>query len=58
MTITILLYNNNDSVNINNVRVEQFPDNLVAAAFRFEIKPLLEFAAAEKGDVDLKALFG
>jgi LemA protein len=47
----------NESVNINNVRVEQFPDNIVAGMFRFETKPLLEFAAVEKSDVDLKALF-
>jgi len=48
----------NESVNINNVRVEQFPDNIVAGMFRFETRPLLEFAVAEKADVDLKALFG
>lgn len=48
----------NESVNINNVRVEQFPDLLVARLFGFNTKPLLEFAAAEKADVDLKNLFG
>jgi LemA protein len=48
----------NESVNVNNVRVEQFPDNIVAGMFRFETRPLLEFAVAEKADVDLKALFG
>ncbi|HWS12695.1 MAG TPA: LemA family protein [Rhodocyclaceae bacterium] len=48
----------NESVNINNVRVEQFPDNIVAGIFGFGIKPLLEFSTAEKADVDLKALFG
>lgn len=47
----------NESVNINNVKVEQFPDALVARLFNFEAKPLLEFASAEKADVDLKALF-
>jgi len=47
----------NENVNINNVRVEQFPDNFVAGLFRFETRPLLEFSAAEKIDVDLKALF-
>ena len=47
----------NDAVNINNVRVEQFPDAVVARLFHFEIKPLLEFSTAEKSDVDLKQLF-
>ncbi len=47
----------NESVNINNVRIEQFPDSIVAGMFRFEAKPLLEFASAEKADVDMKALF-
>jgi LemA protein len=47
----------NESVNVNNVRIEQFPDNIVAGLFRFGPKPLLEFAAAEKTDVDLRALF-
>lgn len=48
----------NASVNINNVRIEQFPDNFVAMLFMFQPKPLLRFAAAEKQDVDIKALFG
>ena len=48
----------NDSVNINNVRIEQFPDSIIAGLFNFEAKPLLEFATAEKADVDIKALFG
>lgn len=48
----------NESVNINNVRVDQFPDTVVARLFGFEHRPLLEFAAAEKVDVDIKALFG
>ena len=47
----------NDAVNINNVRVEQFPDALIARAFNFESKPLLEFSTVEKADVDLKQLF-
>ncbi len=47
----------NESVNINNVRIEQFPDSIIAGMFRFEAKPLLEFASAEKADVDMKALF-
>ncbi|MCB1909828.1 MAG: LemA family protein [Rhodocyclaceae bacterium] len=47
----------NESVNVHNVRVEQFPDLVVARAFGFTGQPLLEFASAEKADVDLKALF-
>ena len=48
----------NDAVNINNVRIEQFPDAIIAGIFRFGAKPLLEFSADEKADVDMKALFG
>ncbi|AYH42340.1 LemA family protein [Azoarcus sp. DN11] len=48
----------NESVNLHNVRIEQFPDAFVAQMFQFESKPLLVFANAEKSDVDLKALFG
>lgn len=47
----------NEAVNINNVRIEQFPDLIIAQAFRFDPQPLLEFASAEKADVDVKALF-
>lgn len=48
----------NDAVNLNNVRIEQFPDALVARAFAFAAWPLLEFSSSEKADVDLKQLFG
>ncbi|GMU50131.1 MAG: hypothetical protein AMXMBFR31_23570 [Candidatus Desulfobacillus denitrificans] len=47
----------NEAVNINNVRIEQFPDSIIAGLFRFEARPLLEFASAEKADVDMKTLF-
>ncbi|MFN0314595.1 MAG: LemA family protein [Burkholderiales bacterium] len=47
----------NESVNINNVRIEQFPDLIVARALEFHPKVLLEFRASEKADVNLKALF-
>lgn len=47
----------NEAVNINNVRIEQFPDSIIAGLFRFGARPLLEFASAEKADVDMKALF-
>ncbi len=48
----------NEAVNINNVRIEQFPDSIIAGVFRFGEKHLLEFADAQKSDVDMKALFG
>ena len=47
----------NESANINNVRVEQFPDAIIAGMFNFKQAQLLEFDAAEKTDVDVKDLF-
>lgn len=47
----------NDSVNINNIRIEQFPDVIIARFFNFTKKQLLEFDAEEKKDVDIKSLF-
>ncbi|MEQ1663615.1 MAG: LemA family protein [Thiobacillus sp.] len=47
----------NDSVNVNNVRVEQFPDTVVARLFGFGQFSLLRFATAEKQDVDMRQLF-
>lgn len=47
----------NESVNLHNVRIEQFPDLFIARVFQFAEKPLLEFASAEKTDIDLKTLF-
>lgn len=47
----------NESVNVNNVRVEQFPDVIFARLFGFKSFELLEFSAEEKQDVDVKALF-
>ncbi|MCG3169534.1 MAG: Protein LemA [Pseudomonadales bacterium] len=47
----------NESVNLNNVRIEQFPDVLIARWFGFKAAELLEFAAAETADVDVGALF-
>ena len=47
----------NESANINNVRIEQFPDALVARTFNFRPAQLLEFDAAEKTDPDVKQLF-
>jgi LemA protein len=48
----------NDSVNINNIRIQQFPDAIVARAFGFGEARMLDFAAQEIADVDVKALFG
>jgi LemA protein len=47
----------NESVNNNNVRIEQFPDVLVAKWFNFGPAELLEFEDEQKADVDIKALF-
>ena len=47
----------NEAVNINNVRVEQFPDNVVARKFQFKTAALLEFSDEELKDVSMKALF-
>jgi LemA protein len=47
----------NESVNINNVRVEQFPESIIAGMFNFKPAQLLEFSTAEKADVDVKQLF-
>jgi LemA protein len=47
----------NESVNINNVRIEQFPEVVVASLFAFRPAPLLHFAHAEKTDVDVRAAF-
>lgn len=48
----------NDAANINNVRIESFPDVVVAKMGNFPPAKLLEFQADEKRDVDVKALFG
>jgi len=47
----------NESVNLHNVRIEQFPDVLIARLFSFQAAELLVFSDAEKADVDLKSLF-
>ncbi len=47
----------NDSVNLNNVRIEQFPDVVVARLFAFGAHALLSFAPQETHDVDLRSLF-
>lgn len=48
----------NDSVNVNNVRIAQFPDLIVAKVFNFERSDMLKFASEELKDVDVNARFG
>ncbi len=47
----------NDSVNVNNVRVQQFPDLIAAKLFGFKSLSLLEFAPAELEDIDVNKQF-
>jgi LemA protein len=47
----------NEAVNLNNVRIEQFPDVVVARLFNFRDFGLLEFSEEEKRDVNMQALF-
>ena len=47
----------NESVNVNNVRIEQFPDAIIARLLNFKEAQLLEFSEEEKKDVDVKQLF-
>jgi len=47
----------NESVNLNNVRIEQFPDVLIARQFGFGPFELLEFSGEEKVDIDIRGLF-
>jgi LemA protein len=45
----------NDAVNINNVRLEEFPDLLLTGIAGLSRKPLFEAEAAERADVDVGA---
>jgi len=47
----------NEAVNNHNVRLEEFPDIIIARLFAFDSSDLLEFTDEEKADVDVKALF-
>jgi LemA protein len=47
----------NESVNINNVRIEQFPDLIIARMMNFKAFDLLKFGADETTDVNVKQLF-
>ena len=46
----------NSAVNENNVAIDQFPGNVVAAMGGFRPAKLLEFDAGVTADVDVKAL--
>ncbi|MBY0498456.1 MAG: LemA family protein [Nitrosomonas sp.] len=48
----------NEAVKINNVRIEQFPDVIIANWFKFKPRDLLEFSDADKQDVNIGRLFG
>jgi LemA protein len=47
----------NDSVNLNNIRVETFPDAVIARSFGFKPAALLAFDRSETADVNVKDLF-
>jgi LemA protein len=47
----------NDSANINNTRIEQFPDLLIAKMFSFKHYRLMSFTSAEKQDVNISDHF-
>ncbi len=47
----------NEAVNNNNVRIEQFPDVIIARLFKFLEAQLLTFSEEETADVDLGKLF-
>ena len=48
----------NDAVNANNVRIESFPDVMIARAFDFAAAQSLKFSSEQTSDVDLKLAFG
>jgi LemA protein len=48
----------NDAVNALNVRLESFPDVLIARPFAFTAAPMLRFSASQTSDIDLKPVFG
>ena len=45
-------------MNINNVRIEEFPELLIARCFKFKRFELLQFTAEELKDVDIGQRFG
>lgn len=47
----------NDTATVNNTRIEQFPDNIIANAFSFKKYEMLEFRPEELKDVDVATAF-
>ena len=47
----------NEATTLNNTRIEQFPDMIVAKTLGFKKQILLDFTEAETGPVDIKQLF-
>ncbi|WP_305906647.1 LemA family protein [Methylomarinum sp. Ch1-1] len=47
----------NESANQNNIRIEQFPDLIIARLSNFQAFDLLEFSETETQDVDVESLF-
>jgi len=47
----------NESVNLNNIGIEEFPDVIVARLFNFRSSLLLEFEQSELADVNVAELF-
>ncbi len=47
----------NETVNVNNIRVAQIPDVIVANLYGFKTADLLEFGEGETADVSIKELF-
>lgn len=47
----------NENVTLNNIRLEQFPDIIIASLFRFQHFTPLEFTSAELTDVDIASSF-
>lgn len=47
----------NESVTINNTRLRQFPDVIIANYFKFKTHELLEFDVSDLQDIDMATLF-
>lgn len=47
----------NESANVNNIRIEQIPDVVIARMFSFQPAVLLDFEQEEISDVDIRKLF-
>ena len=47
----------NEAVNLNNVRIDQFPDVILARWFNFKAASLLRFSETETADVNMSELF-